>query len=206
MKLFAKKYTVNFKNGKQVDLTAKKLLKLVRMANEYSNYCWFASTDELVRICKLPDFPQDIAQLIEAAILKCFSNIQNSAFRYPDDVSNVVFCYNSLIGKIEYDDLRKKYICSILQSVIDYGLEDKHRFLHFGDTYKNMCQEWKNLMADDFVLKCKKIINLKKLFEIYNEDFEIMIQDAESKGLFDKDEHDLFKETEKSFSFCLKIF
>ena len=188
MGLFEKKYTVFFRNGKRKNMTAKNILVYVEEASIQSNYNWFASSEELVRICKLPDFPQDVAVLIEAAILDCYSNIENSVRIYPDSNSNVVYCYNSLVDKEEYSDLIRKYISSVLHCVINYGMNDEPRFLPVGETYKKMCSEWKNSIENEFVSSHKKISNLDLLYQVFSENFENMLNEAEKKGLFDKDE------------------
>lgn len=192
MGLFSNRYVVNFRNGRKKRKTAQEILELVKRDSK-SDYNWFASSDELVRICKLPDFPHDVAILIEAAILNCYANIENSVRICSDDeCSNVAYCYNSLIDYEEYEGLRKKYISAVLCCVINYGLGDEPRLFPIGKTYEKMRFEWKEKNVNSFVSSRKKISDLDKLFQIFNEDFEIMIREADEKGLFDKDEQEIF--------------
>lgn len=191
MGLFENRYVVNFRNGRKKRMTAQQILYLVRRDSK-SDYNWFASSEELVRICKLPDFPQDVAILIEAAILNCYSNIENSVRICSDDeCRNVAYCYNSLIDYEEYEGLRKKYISAVLSCVINYGMNDEPRFFPFGETYNKMCSEWKNKVENDFVSSCKRISSLNMLYQVFSENFESMIKEAEEKGLFDKDEKEI---------------
>lgn len=196
MDLFSNRYVVNFRNGKKKRKTALEILKLVEKDCK-SDYNWFASSDELVKLCKLPNFPQDVATFIEAAILNCYANIEYSVLEDPDSRENVAFCYNSLIDSEEYNDLRKKYINSVLNSVIVYGLEYEPRIFPFGETYNNMCYEWKKSVMNDFVSNKRKIIDLSELYKIFNSEFEGMIDKAEEKYLFDNDEKKFFETTSK---------
>lgn len=192
MILFSHRYVVNFRNGRKKLKTALEILKLVEKDCK-SDYNWFASSDELVRLCKLPGFPQDVATFIEAAVLNCYANIEYSVLEYPDSRENVTFCYDSLIEREQYIDLRKKYICSVLNSVIAYGLNDEPRIFPLGETYNNMCCKWRESVMNDFVSNKRKIIDLSELYKIFNDEFEGMIDEAEAKHLFEDDEKKFFQ-------------
>lgn len=205
MHLFNKRYAVNFRSGRRRRLAAQNILELVKRDSK-SDYNWFASSEELVRICKLLDFPQDVAILIEAAILNCYANIENSVRICSDDeCCNVAYCYNSLIDYEEYESLRKKYISAVLSCVINYGLGDEPRLFPIGKTYEKMRFEWKEKNVNSFVSSRKKISDLDKLFQIFNEDFESMIREADEKGVFDKDEQEFFNSQLNNISSWTKI-
>lgn len=204
MDLFNKRYVVSFRNGRRLRLTAKKILEFVKRDSK-SDYNWFTSSDELVRICKIPDFPQDVAVLIEAAVLNCYANIENSVRMYPDSNDDVAYCYNSLIDYEEHEILRKKYISAVLHCVIKYGLEDEPRLFPVGKTYEKMRSEWSEKNANCFVSSRRKISDLNKLFQTFNEDFESMIHEADEKGLFDKDEHEFFNSSLNNISSWTKV-
>lgn len=186
MSLFSHRYLVNFRNGRKKRKTALEILKLVKRDYK-SDYNWFASSDELVRICKLSDFPQDVAILIEAAVLNCYSNIENSAQMYPEENPNVTFCYNSLIENDEYDKLREKYVCSILDGIIKFGMTKNLKFRHFGKTYIEMCSEWKSRISKHFVSSKSVIVDLRQLCQSFSDDFDSIIHDAEVRGLFSEE-------------------
>lgn len=204
MGLFSNRYIVNYRDGRKKRKTAQGILELVRRDSK-SDYNWFASSDELVRICKLPDFPQDVAILIEAAILNCYANIENSVRIYSDSNSQVAYCYNSLINYEEYESLRKKYISTVLRCVINYGLEDEPRLFPIGKTYEKMKSEWKEKSVNSFVLSCKKIYDLDKLYQVFSDNFDGMICEANEKGLFDKDEREFFNSQLNNISSWTKV-
>lgn len=204
MGLFENRYVVNFRNGRKKRMTAQQVLNLVR-SDSKSDYDWFAASDELVRICKLANFPQDVAILIEAAILNCFANIERTGKMYPDDIQNVVFCYNSLIGIDDYNDLRCKYILSVLHNVIEYGLNDEPRFLHFGSTYIDMCNSWKDSRCFVFVSSGREIINYDQLYKEFNSDFERIIAVEEKKGTFAADEKQIVDNISSSAVWVKKL-
>lgn len=183
MELFGQRYIVNFRNGRQKRITAQQILRFVRRDSK-SDYDWFASSEELVRICNLPEFPQDVAILIEAVILNCYANIENSAQRYPEENPNVTFCYNSLIENEEYDKLREKYIRSILDGVIRFGMTNDLKIRHMGKTYIKMCSEWKSKTSNHFVSGKSMIVDLRELRQSFNDDFDNVVHDAEVRGLF----------------------
>lgn len=182
MWLFSSKYKICLNDGRNVKMTAKEILKNVSEDSKNGSE-WFTSVQELVRICRFSKFPSDIGILIEAAILNRFSNIDNSILKYPNSILDVTFCYNSLINIKEYEDLRKKYIGSILLSIINYELDGKPRVLSCDN--KNKCLDWYNLKLNDFVSNAKKINDLNEFYKIFNDEFESNFID---NGLYDKNE------------------
>lgn len=201
MKLFK----VNFRNGIEIKLPAKIILILVKIDSR-RDYDWFASASELVRICKLSDFPQDVAILIEAAILNCYANIENSVQMYPEENYNVTFCYNSLIEKTDYAKLRKKYISSILDSIIKYGISIDLKKRHFGKTYEDMCVDWKSRKLH-FVYSEQRINDLRQLCQSFSDDFANIIQEAEQRNAFAEDEERernlaSFKRILRNYDYC----
>ena len=98
------KYLINGWYGHKYLMRADELHLRVMNDSEESNFNWIASATELIRICNIPDFPDDYATDIKIAILNCFSNLEGSrvdAHLEPSDEKAVQDAYNSLSSKDE---------------------------------------------------------------------------------------------------------
>lgn len=78
MSLSEKKYTFITQYGTIQQMTAKKFCERI-LEYSKSNYNWIAPISEIVRICKLPDFPEEYSLIIKIAVLNSFANIAHQA-------------------------------------------------------------------------------------------------------------------------------
>lgn len=202
MRLLETKYMVISHHGSVHRMTARQLCERVKKDSE-SDYNWIAPARELVRICKLPDFPADSSLVIRIAILNCFASIEkranNGGDRYridPSDKKAVEYCYNSLYG-IDAEEAilaRKRFLAEMIALSSDTHILDLH--YHPGKTYRKLREDWRKSKFEEYI--GEKNIDFKKLVETLNKEFIELIKKAESDGDFVEDEK---KEQEKLAEF-----
>ena len=188
-------------------LTANQLCKRIKKDSQ-SDYNWIAPARELVRICKLPDFPVECSLVIKVAILNCFANIENRANRggdryytNPDDANAVEYCYNSLYGNDSEEAIsaRKSFLTQMITSASDIRILDPH--YHPGPTFRKLREDWIKSTFEEYIPK--KNINFRKLTETSEKSFLELIKKAESEGSFEEDEKKLREQETEFWAFIL---
>lgn len=198
MSLLEEKYTVVGWHNERYFMTAKQLCERV-LTDSKSDYNWIASATELVRVCTQPSFPQKYAQTIEIAILNCFASLETKkefgGHREDTDDEAVCFCYRALFGvSEEADKARQNYLRAIIQGITRYhfGLFE---FRHYGPTYHQICDEWKNSMFEKYSSEVH--FNYDQLCQALHEDFDKTMKKAEEEGAFEEDDKKNRENTEK---------
>ena len=180
MSLFEKTYKISgWKSNYR--MTSSEIYTRV-LNDSKSDYNWFASASELVRICKMPDFPTQYAQKIENLILNCFANIEQNGGEYFNDENAVNFCYNSL----KDIEVKRRFIEAMIQHVIWYNPLGLPRIpIHLGKDYEHFCQKWKSLKIKEF--NYRKAINIGALRTEFYLEFEKIVSEAEGNHTFQDD-------------------
>ena len=193
MNLSETTYLVTSHDGDVYRMTAKQLCNRIIEDSKY-DYDWISPARELVRICKLPDFPEECSLIIKVAILNCFANIEHRAncgsdryYTDPRDEKAVEYCYNSLYG-IESEEAvsaRTKFLSEMI-ALASYTniLFDSH--YHPGPTFRNLRDDWGKSKFEEYI--SKENIDFKNLVETLKAEFVEFIKKAESNGDFEEDD------------------
>lgn len=117
-------------------MTPNCLLKKVRKTRDENACNIICLSPDLVKACRQPGFPSEVADKIEEIILECFTHLSSitghsSFYQDNTDESNLWYCY----AHTGNHDLREKYLKEIVrQSImivydgkIDLGSEPKHK-------------------------------------------------------------------------------
>ncbi len=177
------KFKVIDRRNEEYLLTAEELYLQVLEDSE-CDYNWIASSPELCRVCDNPEFPKKYRKKIKIMILNCFANFEKSGTPITQEEQKVALrCYNTLpSGDEEVSVAKNKYLEAIMDFVIKYETERNGR--QIGQSYKEVCSEWKKRHLDEFAY----IVNLKRLKEYLYSDFEKTIGKAEQEGRFKEDD------------------
>lgn len=177
------KFKVIRRRNEEYLLTAEELYLQVLKDSKH-DYNWIASAAELCRVCDNPEFPKKYRKKIKIMILNCFANFEKSGTPITQEEQKVALrCYNTLpSGDEEVSVAKNKYLEAIMDFVIKYETERNGR--QIGQSYKEVCSEWKKRHLDEFAY----IVNLKKLKEYLYSDFEKTIGKAEQEGRFKEDD------------------
>lgn len=203
----SKYYSIIGWHGDEIVMNAEQLCERI-IEDSKSDYNWIASATELVRVCKLPDFPKECADVIKMAIINCFANIESrenaGGDRYrtdPNDQEAVTFCYNSFFGREEEEiiSVRKYYLMEMIKTASYTRVLDVH--YHPGPTYKKLCDDWRKSKLDENI--SKENMNFGELIQILSNEFIQMVKEAEDNGAFIEDEK---KASEERREFMSKIF
>lgn len=200
----SKYYSIIGWHGDEIVMNAEQLCERI-IEDSKSDYNWIASATELVRVCKLPDFPKECADVIKMAIINCFANIESrenaGGDRYrtdPNDQEAVTFCYNSFFGREEEEiiSVRKYYLMEMIKTASYTRVLDTH--YHNGPTYKKLCDEWRKSKLEEYIVK--ENIDFEELIKILSNEFTQFIKEAEDNGVFIEDDKKASEERREFFS------
>lgn len=189
-----KKYTLNTWRNGRVRVTANELYRRVK-SDSKSNYNWIASATDLVRVCKMKGFPEDIAEKIQDLILNCFAelsvrNIYKDSNQKSTDERAVWYCYHNS----KNEELKDYFVEQNVKRAILLCYGDSGRAFHGGPKHDEFEKRFTDKMAheirrkDRYVYDEKSEKNLideyitwrKSLTEKYSEAYEA----AEDRGDF----------------------
>lgn len=195
--MFEKKYKVCGWKGKNFSMTAMKLRDRV-LQDSKSNYNWIASATELVRICNLEQFPQDIAVEIKRAILNCFANIAtdnyDEGYQEPTDDQAVRECFNTLDSNDKLNEqIKQKYVKQILNKIVFGSFEFPPAML-YGDGYRDFGKQWISNKMEE--LKELQTLTSSTFTEI-SKQFSADLKAADKNGVFEKSKNYYAKNQEK---------
>ena len=131
-------------------------------------------------------------------ILNCYGNIKTRKEEYsyssPEDRKAVSDIYNSFLKSKDEEEIEatKKYFNAILASIIKYDSYGVRFPIYCGDTYYQICDEWKKRMMEKYYTD-KPIEDWEELEKKLNEEFNLAIKTAKEKGVFEQDKGRLFK-------------
>lgn len=181
-------------------LTAEELYLQV-LEDSKRDYNWIASAPELCRVCDNPEFPEKYAKKIKIMILNCFANFEKSGIPITQEGREAALhCYNTLPPEDEEVSMAKKrYLEAIMDFVIEYEMEKNGR--HIGQSYKEVCSEWKKSHLNEFGY----IVNLKEIKEYLYADLKKTIGKAEQEGKFKKDDEEYEKIRNEIFAMVANI-
>lgn len=190
MVLFGMKYTVRGWRGRVYSLTAKQLYNQV-MEDSQSDYNWIAPASELVRICNHYKFPVEYARAIQIAILNCFAHLECKkeidSYHSSEDDEAVNYCYNVLADTTtEGEKARNVYLRAVIVGVTKYHFK-RGEFGHYGPTYLKICDEWINLMFEEY--SQLSTLDFKRLRKTLHASFNYVMRKGESDGIFGEKEH-----------------
>lgn len=192
MSLLEKKYVVRSDYSTEHRMTAKQLCERIKDDSK-SDYGWICPVRELVRVCKMPDFPAKYAIIIKVAILNCFASIEHRANhggdRYwtdPSDEKAVEYCYNSLYGvdPEETVSARAGFLTEMITTACYIRVFDPH--YHHGPTYRKLREDWIKSKFEEYI--SKENVDFKKLVEILKVEFSEIVKKAEDNGDFEEDD------------------
>ena len=196
MSLF-KRFKVTDWYGKEHLFTPKDLYNRI-FAESLSDYNWFTSAAELVRVCKQPDFPIEYKNPIMMLILNCFADIEVSQETGghkaidPSDDEAVNYCYNALYN-VSYraNNMRSKYLKAVIQSVARWHF-DVWEFNHHGQTYSKLREQWEFSKFHEF--GSAATLDFNQVRKALEDDYEETMKTAESEGVFEHDDEKRRKE------------
>lgn len=171
-----------WKNTKWYFLTDKEIYEKVKKDSE-SDYNWFTSASELVKVCSQPDFSQLYAREIKIAILNCFSNIERWHETDKENEEAVCFCYHSLDTSERAREAKRRYLEAKVQASTKY-------FLGKGGTFERVQREWEKAKVDEYALK--EQIDFKQLQEECYAELEELYANAKEKGIINDEEWEEF--------------
>lgn len=199
-KRFLRFYKIKGIDGRKHFMNARGLYKRVLNDSKKSDIDWVASASELLRICKIKNFPEDYAKTIEICILKCFTKVEkkkkHNGYTSSEDKKALGDLYNSLIETKDetFSSARKEYFSAILYGITKHKYSHLSAFesvfsAHYGPEYTRICNEWTEAMTEKYLNE--PIENLEEFKRMLRDDFDKTIKDAEKRDAFsgEKDEH-----------------
>ena len=187
-KLFKKRYDIKGWHRAEHRLTAQELHDRV-MEDSKSNYNWVASATELVRVCNEPDFPQEYAQNIKIAILKCFASLAvhsfDESYQEPTDNDAVYSCFNSLSGTDEnVRSAKQTYLRGVIKGISFNRFEFP---VHVGAEYSKFRNEWETAKFEEFCEQ-ETVADFRTFFKELCADFDEKLKSAEEQGRFEAED------------------
>lgn len=182
---FPKRFLITGFDRKNYFFTAKKIFHQA-MNTINTDYKFFASVSELVRVCSLEDFPTKYSNEIKLAIIACFSNLESTSNRPPylNEYPAIYYCYNSLTADTpQAAKVKQKYVRAIIENVAKHHFS-LIEFNYPGPTYNRLCEEWKEKCFQEFY---QPTIDFVELRHTLHANFDKTMRDAEAQGLFKAD-------------------
>ncbi len=201
-KRFFRFYKVKGIDGKKHFMNARGLYKRVLNDSKKSDIDWVASTSELLKICKIKNFPEDYAKTIEICILKCFTKLEkkkkHNGYTSSEDKKALKDLYNSLIESKDetFSSVRKEYFSAILYGITKHKYSHLSAFesvfsAHYGPEYTHICNKWIEAMTEKYLNE--PIEDLQEFKRTLRDDFDKTIKDAEKRGAFSGEQDDHFR-------------
>ena len=117
-------------------MTPEELLERVR-EDSRGDYGWITSATELVRTCKSPGFPDEVAEEITDLILNCFANIGSVGSDKGDRIA-VFYC----LEKTHNTQLKTRFLRRVIKGMMrqNFGDEVTEMFYYDKETEGNFIQ------------------------------------------------------------------
>lgn len=186
-----------WKNTKLYFLTDKEIYEKVKKDSE-SDYNWFTSASELVKVCSQPGFSQLYAREIKIAILNCFSNIERWHETDKENKEAVCFCYHSLDTSERAREAKRRYLEAKVQASIKYF---RYSVLAMGKTMEKLLREWEKTKVDEYILK--EEIDFKQVQEECYAEFKELYAKIEKKEGSNNEEKEEFVREMKKYMFSM---